>query len=46
LNDFLPVGTLSGLIFVDFILLNRSSIGLTLYFKKLELGCYLPHKEL
>ena len=46
LNDFLPVGTLVGLILVAFILLNRSSIGLRLYFKGLKLEEYLHHKAL
>ena len=46
LNDFLPVGSMLGLILVAFILLKRSSIGLTLYFKSLDIKSYLHHKEL
>ena len=45
LKDFLPVGTLSGLKFVAFILLNRSSIGLILYCSELIKEKYLHHKE-
>jgi len=46
LKAFLPVGTMSLFKFVAFILENRSSIGLTLYFKELEIEMYLHHKEL
>ena len=46
LKDFLPVGTLLGLMLVAFILLNRSSIALRLYFKGLTLEEYLHHKAL